>query len=278
MDKQSQIAKLQEEIKFLTKLISNKHLGGEARMAYIKKIIKAKHMIESLQEVETEATTAQAEELQVETTAPAQMMVITRISNAYTWEAPIENNGYAKTEQIRRACIHRLQSLKLRVQAYKNRANYYKVIEHGAIIARVEIVDVPAPAQDEPQAAEAAIMATEAPAADTVAQDEPQATTAPKFVTIDETLYYVPAGNLGRKSNLSKSRYMCKVVDGAKSMIGCSVSLTAESPEKAAIKLLTNSRSKKLNAWHEGNSIYVVTRAVGNFTEEVLGRVAIYNK
>jgi len=75
------------------------------------------------------------------------------------------------------------------------------------------------------------------------------------------------------------NRYSCKVVEVAdrsrQASKGYYQSISAKSPERAAIKAITSSRSIKIAAWHQGSNIYIVTQSVNRFEDVVLGRVVI---
>jgi len=117
-------------------------------------------------------------------------------------------------------------------------------------------------------------------AADTTATTDADATAADvvQFINIESITYYVPAGS-SRKFNISKQPFTCKIIEGNPERQMGLITLNAESPEKAAIKLITNnSTSKKIVAWNEGNNVYVVTKSTGRNQEQVLGRVVVYGK
>lgn len=80
------------------------------------------------------------------------------------------------------------------------------------------------------------------------------------------------------KSQAKRTTYYCKVVSatGSQTMVGCSSYVTAQSAERAAIKMLVNSRSKKYHAEFTDNSLYVITRSAGLHLAQVIGVVAVY--
>ena len=75
-------------------------------------------------------------------------------------------------------------------------------------------------------------------------------------------------------------QYSCKIVETSirelYTLKGQYRPINATSPERAAIKSLTKSRSIKLAAWHQGGGIYVVTKSVNLYEDEVLGKVAVH--
>lgn len=76
-----------------------------------------------------------------------------------------------------------------------------------------------------------------------------------------------------------KEQYYCKIIETPNrdlwKLKSQFLAIKSTSPERAAIKALTTSRSIKIAAWHVGSGIYLVTKSVNVYEDVVLGKVAV---